>query len=46
MPKDEIIGLSCIPRKIENIISNDPATVVFWKDGSKTVVKAEDGGFF
>ena len=28
--------------KIENVIFNDPATIVFWRDGSKTVVKAID----
>lgn len=27
--------------KIENVIFNDPATIVFWKDGTKTVVKAQ-----
>lgn len=26
--------------KIEKVIFNDPATIVFWKDGTKTVVKA------
>jgi hypothetical protein len=26
--------------KIEKVIFNNPATVVFWKDGTKTVVKA------
>ena len=26
--------------KIEKVIYNDPATIVFWKDGTKTVVKA------
>jgi len=26
--------------KIVKVIYNDPATIVFWKDGSKTVVKA------
>ena len=25
--------------KIKNVIFNDPATIVFWKDGTKTVVK-------
>lgn len=29
--------------KIEDVIFNDPATIVFWKDGTKTVVKAQDG---
>lgn len=29
--------------EIEKVIFNDPATVVYWKDGTKTVVKAQDG---
>lgn len=28
---------------IKNVIFNDPATIVFWEDGSKSVVKARDG---
>lgn len=31
------------PMNIEKVIFNDPATIVIWKDGSKTVVKAQDG---
>jgi hypothetical protein len=31
---------------IENVIFNDPATIVFWKDGSKTVVKCQPGDTF
>ena len=31
--------------KIENVIFNDPATIVFWDDGSKTVVKCHDSIF-
>lgn len=27
---------------IEKVIFNNPATIVFWKDGSKTVVKCDD----
>ena len=27
--------------KIKKVIFNDPATIVFWRDGSKTVVKAQ-----
>lgn len=27
---------------IKKVIFNDPATIVFWKDGTKTVVKAQD----
>ena len=28
---------------IKKVIFNDPATIVFWSDGSKTVVKCHDG---
>jgi hypothetical protein len=28
---------------IEKVIFNDPATIVIWKDGSKTVVKVQEG---
>lgn len=32
--------------EIENVIFNDPATIVFWKDGTKTVVKCQEGDTF
>lgn len=31
---------------IQNVIFNDPATIVFWTDGSKTVVKCQPGDTF
>ena len=31
--------------KIKNVIFNDPATIVFWQDGTKTVVKCHDSIF-
>lgn len=31
--------------EIENVIYNNPATIVFWKDGTKTVVKASNEEF-
>ena len=31
--------------EIKNVIFNDPATIVFWADGSKTIVKAENDGY-
>ena len=31
--------------KIKNVIFDDPATIVFWEDGTKTVVKAQDEEF-
>lgn len=30
----------------ERIIFNNPATIVYWKDGTKTVVKCMDGDTF
>lgn len=32
--------------EIKNVIFNDPATIVFWTDGTKTVVKCQDGDIF
>jgi hypothetical protein len=32
--------------KIKNVIFNDPATIVYWVDGSKTVVKVQPGDTF
>lgn len=31
---------------IEKVIFNDPATIVFWSDGTKTVVKTQNGETF
>ena len=38
-PKQKAISL------IKKVIFNDPVTVVFWKDGTKTVVKADGDRF-
>jgi hypothetical protein len=32
--------------EIEDVIFNNPATIVFWNDGTKTVVKAQDDDAF
>ena len=32
-------------QSIKNVIFNDPATIMFWTDGTKTVVKAENEPF-
>lgn len=32
--------------KIKKVVFNDPATIVFWEDGTKTVVKTQDGDVF
>lgn len=34
------------PPAIERVIFSDPATVVFWADGSKTVVKCQGGDLY
>lgn len=31
---------------IKKVIFNDPATIVFWNDGTKTVVKCQEGDIF
>lgn len=36
---------SALPFEIKRIIYNDPATVVLWADGTKTVVKAHNEPF-
>lgn len=34
-----------VTNPIEKVIFNPPATIVFWKDGSKTVVKAQNADY-
>lgn len=34
-----------ISNTIKKVIFNDPATIVFWKDGTKTVVKCENEAY-
>lgn len=41
-----IAVLKTLVPTIKNVIFNDPATIVFWADGTKTVVKAQDGDIF
>lgn len=45
---NDIYGISNIYKSgikysIKNVIFNDPATIVFWADGTKTVVKCGNG---
>ena len=48
MTCNEIIPLSQqkLKPQIKNVIFNDPATIVFWSDGTKTVVKTQEGEEF
>ena len=32
--------------EVKKVIFNDPATIVYWKDGTKTVVKCQKGDYF
>ncbi len=36
---------TCVMPRIKKVIFNDPATIVFWKDGTKTVVKSYEDKF-
>lgn len=31
---------------IKQVIFNDPATIIYWTDGTRTVVKCQDGGIY
>lgn len=42
MPREK---KSIVFPEIRNVIFSDPATIVFWKDGTKTVVKAYEDKF-
>lgn len=35
-----------LEKEIKNVVFNDPATIVFWKDGTKTVTKCHAGDTF
>lgn len=42
----ERLGMHPSNLNIKKVIFNDPATIVYWEDGTKTVVKAMDGETF
>ena len=35
-----------LPSTVEKIVYNGPATIVFWSDGTKTVIKCHEGDQF
>lgn len=47
MRQQRTINLNLWPRgaemQITQVIYSDPATIVYWKDGTKTVVKCQEG---
>lgn len=42
---NSVYGIVNSKPKIKKVIFNDPATIIFWNDGTKTVVKANDESF-
>ena len=44
-PMKKYMNFMCKP-EIKKVVFNDPATIVFWTDGSKTVVKTQEGDIF
>ena len=41
--KEESVKKTCsIIPEIDHVLFNDPATIIFWKDKTKTVVRADD----
>ena len=43
---DMLYSINVFNLKIKNVIFSDPATIVFWSDGSKTVVKCGERDIF
>lgn len=44
LPRVYIVSASNTdPFEIKNVIFNEPATIVYWADGTKTVVKCQEG---
>lgn len=39
-------ALRCLPTTIEKVIFNNPATIVIWSDGTKTIVKCSEDDVF
>lgn len=37
---------SCVMQRIEKVIFNEPATIVFWGDGTKIIVKCDKDDIF
>lgn len=45
--KDNVTSVCKDPSfEIKNVIFNNPATIVLWEDGTKTVVKCQDGDIY
>lgn len=44
--EDKVMNKASKLITVEKVIFNDPATIVFWSDGTKTIVKVKDGETF
>lgn len=43
--RDDVFKLFKLP-EIKRVVFNEPATIVFWSDNTKTVVKCQDGDIY
>ena len=43
IPVNPCYGITTIKPKIKRVIFNDPATIILWNDGTKSVVKCQNG---
>lgn len=41
-----VMRITAKPFGVEKVVYNDPATVVMWSDGTKTVVKCHEGDVY
>lgn len=46
IPLNPCYGITKPSIKVKRVIFNDPATIILWKDGTKTVVKCQNGEAF
>ena len=44
--KDVVESTPLVPNVIKNVIFDEPATIVYWADGSKTVVICQEGDIY
>ncbi len=45
-PREKVGTNIDLDEEIDNVVFNNPATIVFWKDGTKTVTKCQNGDEF
>ena len=43
VPLSPCYGITKVPSKVKRVIFNPPATIILWNDGTKSVVKCQNG---